>query len=143
MRQIKVLFINTILVFIAIVIASPSFGRLDDEGMMATLKKRGIQHSTDRAILWVEKGYLSKRGTKKIASRIHAGIIRLEEYLGVKFDREHYGNDKIHFFIKSGRFTSHVYGGYRQNLFRKPVVFSAFLPFEARWKTCTSPSTKP
>jgi len=99
----------------------------DDDSIIRSLKKNGIKYTTKRAVLWIEKGYLADDEIEKFSSLIDRGIIRVEKYLGVPFDKERYKDDKIHYFIKSGRFASHVYAGYNQRKFRKPIVFLSFV----------------
>jgi hypothetical protein len=123
----RVSVVSLIASFYFIGAANPISGRMDDHSTASRLRKQGIKHTTQRAILWVEKNYLSKEEIEEFGSFVDKGIIRAEEYLGVTFDKEHYKGDKVHYFIKGGRFISHVFGGYRHKEFRKPIVFLSFV----------------
>lgn len=107
--------------------ATPVFSRMDDHATVSKLRKQGIKYTSQRAILWVEKDYLSKEEIREFGSLIDRGIMRAEEYLQMSFDKEHYKADQIQYFIKSGSFASHVFGGYRHKEFRKPIVFLSYV----------------
>jgi len=107
--------------------AASIFAETNDDGTIKRMRLQGIKHTTERAILWVEKGYLSNREIRDFGSVVDRGIVRAEAYLRRPFDREHHGENRIHYFIRGGRFASHVYGGYHQRRYRRPVVFLSFV----------------
>ena len=123
----RVSVVSLIALFYFIGAATPIFGRIDDHSTVSKLRKQGIKYTSQRAILWVEKDYLSNGEIKGFGSLIDRGIIRAEEYLQMTFDKEHYKEDRIHYFIKSGRFVSHVFGGYHHKEFRNPIVFLSYV----------------
>ena len=98
----------------------------DDDSVVRRLKKNGIKYEMNRSVLWIERGYLSEDEIEKLGILIDSGILKVEQYLGLTFDKERYEDDRIHYFIKSGRFVSHVYGRRRQREFTKPIVFLSF-----------------
>jgi hypothetical protein len=107
--------------------AASIFAETNDDGTIKRMRRQGIKHTTERAVLWVEKGYLSNREIREFGSVVDRSIVRAETYLRLPFDREHYREDRIHYFIGGGRFTSHVYGRRHQRRYRRAVVFLSYV----------------
>lgn len=103
------------------------FAETNDDGTIKRMRRQGIKHTTERAVLWVEKGYLSNREIREFALAVDGGIGRVKAYLRLPFDREHYGEYRIHYFIRGGRFASHVYGRRHQRRYMRPAVFLSYV----------------
>jgi len=88
--------------------------------------KYEISYSTERAQLWVEKNYMSDKEIAQLGASINEGIKISEDYLGTSFEKEYGYKGKITYYIKSGNYISHVYGGYDQNQYLKPIVFLSY-----------------
>ena len=51
--------VSLIALFYFICAATPIVGRMDDHSTVSKLRKQGIKYTSQRAILWLEKNYLS------------------------------------------------------------------------------------
>ena len=99
---------------------------INDDLLISYLKENGIKYITQRAVLWIEENYLNEEEIKEIGLKIDEGIKNIEIVLEMKLDTVHYQKNKIHYFISSKRFPSHVYGGYNQNTYNKPFILLSY-----------------
>lgn len=104
----------------------PYTGRCRDIGLIRSIKSDGEKRFSARSALWVEAGYLSADEAGELHQRIDAGIEAVENFLGLPFSREAYGQEKIEFFVHSRRAPSHTITGYSPRKYMHPVVFLSF-----------------
>ncbi len=104
----------------------PYTGRCRDIGLMRSVKRNSEKLTSARSILWVEKHYLSPDAASDLHRRIDAGIEAVEKFLGFKFSRAAYGQEKLEFFVHSRRAPSHTITGYQPREYMHPVVFLSF-----------------
>ena len=93
---------------------------------MRSVKGDAEKRVSARSILWVEAGYLSTDEASDLHQRIDAGIVAVEKFLGFKFSREAYGQEKIEFFVHSRRAPSHTITAYSPRKYMHPVVFLSY-----------------
>ncbi|MCY4383879.1 MAG: hypothetical protein OXE44_12090 [Nitrospinae bacterium] len=101
----------------------PYTGRCRDIGLMRSVKRDAEKRASARSILWVEAGYLSADEASDLHQKIDAGVEAVEKFLGFKFSREAYGQEKIEFFVHSRRAPSHTITAYSPRKYMHPVVF--------------------
>jgi hypothetical protein len=94
-----------------------------DDPIAAELSEEGIRYERSRSVTVVERGSLSLKDSATLAAQLNQGIVDIESFLGVKFDRAHYGATKITYFVGDSISKSHVYGGYSHNKYTKAFVF--------------------
>lgn len=111
-----------VFIFLSPCVAAP----MDLKSEEYDTSKYEISHSTERAQLWVEKNYMSEKEIAQLGELVDEGIKKVEDYLGTSFEKEYGHKSKITYYIKSGNFVSHVYGGYDQNQYLKPIVFLSY-----------------
>lgn len=80
-----------------------------------------VEHPAGRAVLRVERGFLSPAQTTELAQRIERGLQDIEGFLGTNFDAAHYSEPRIVISLFEQRCISHVKGGYYQTA--APYVF--------------------
>ncbi len=51
--------------------------------------------------MWVEKGSLTEQEVKEFAALVNQGIVNIEKYTGIKFDKKNYQAEKVEYFISS------------------------------------------
>ncbi len=104
----------------------PYTGRCRDIGLMRSVKRDAEKRVSARSILWVEAGYLSADEASDLHQKIDAGVEAVEKFLGFKFSREAYGQEKIEFFVHSRRAPSHTITAYSPRKYMHPVVFLSY-----------------
>jgi hypothetical protein len=73
-----------------------------DEAISEHLRRDGVKYETERAIVWAEKGLLEQLEIEAFGKLLNQGIIDLEKYTGLKFDKKYYGSAKMEYFISAG-----------------------------------------
>ncbi|MGI8638911.1 MAG: hypothetical protein ACR2MG_03045 [Pyrinomonadaceae bacterium] len=93
------------------IFAAVSFSQDDrvanDNAMTNELRKEGVKYETKRAIVWTEKGTLTEQEIKEFAALVNQGIVDIEKYTGIRFDKKHYQAEKIEYFLSSKAGISH------------------------------------
>jgi len=79
-----------------------------DDAIPKELRKDGIKYETERAIVWAEKGSLTKDEVKEFGQLVTRGIREIEKYTGIKFDKQHYRANKIEYFLSRKAGISHA-----------------------------------
>jgi hypothetical protein len=92
-----------------------------DDGTLRHIRRTGVKNETERAVIWVEKGYLDQNAIQQLGLLIDKGINDAEAYLGIKFNPKTYGADKIAYVAKSGNFDSHLCSDCI--LYKNPYIF--------------------
>ena len=98
-------------------------GAPDDINLLVTIKNNSDKYESDRSILWVEKGYLSKAEADYLQGRIDKGIVDIENFTGIPFDKDAYGKDKIEYFVHGRPQKSHTITRYEPRKHMHPVIF--------------------
>jgi len=98
-------------------------GSSRDLELIESIKSNGVQYSSDRSVLWVERDYLSKREANLLQQKIDKGIFEIENFIGIQFDTKAYKNDKIEYFVHSRREASHTITTYHPRKYMFPVIF--------------------
>ena len=80
----------------------------NDNAMTNELRKDGLKYETKRAIVWAEKDSLTEQELKEFATLANQGIVGIEKYTGIKFDKKHFKAEKIEYFISSKAGISHT-----------------------------------
>jgi hypothetical protein len=123
-------FIGFVIFFLAVSFqttpASEYSGTSRDLKLIRSIKKDAEKYISDRSILWIEGGYLSKGEAELLQKRIDKSIKEIENFIGIKFDMEAYKRDKIEYFVHSKREASHTITGYRPRKYMHPVVFLTY-----------------
>lgn len=88
-----------------------------DEGLTSELRKNGVKFETKRSIVWVEKGSLTEQEIKEFTALVNQGIIDIEKYTGIKFDKKNYQAEKVEYFISSNAGIS------RASIDNKPFIY--------------------
>jgi hypothetical protein len=101
-------------------------GSMKDLGLIASIKGDGEQHVSDRSILWVEKGYLSKNQAITLQRKIDQGIGEIENFTGLKYDPAVYKKVRIEYFAHTRPEASHTITGYDPRKYMSPVIFLRF-----------------
>lgn len=126
----KMIFIGFVFLAIAggcqTVSISEYSGSSKDLNLIASLKSDAEKYSSDRSILWVERGYLSKEEANLLQQKIDKAIAEIENLLGMHFDKTAYKKDKIEYFVHSRREASHTITTYHPRKYMFPVVFLSF-----------------
>lgn len=94
-----------------------------------TIRRIKADHDTylsDRSILWIEKGYLSREEAVDLHRRIDEGIRSVENALGLKFPADVYGHERTEFFVHGARRPSHAITAYWPRRFLHPVIFLTY-----------------
>lgn len=79
-------------------------------------------YSVAKAVILVQKDFLTDVEMVTLARRIAEGITSLETYLKITLDSIYGDNSRIYYIV--GNFdVSHTFGGYRHNQVRQPIVF--------------------
>jgi hypothetical protein len=75
-----------------------------DEAITNDLRRNGVKYETKRTILWVEKDSLTQKEIEDFGTLVNQGIVDIEKYTGIKFDKRYYQTEKMEYFIsgKSG-----------------------------------------
>lgn len=81
---------------------------MSDKAIVAQLQQEGVKHETARAILWVEKDALTQNEMEEFGKLINQGIINIEKFLDVSFDKNKYQMEKMEYFVSSKIGISHV-----------------------------------
>lgn len=89
----------------------------DDNAMTDHLRKEGVKYEMKRAIIWVEKDSLTQAEIEEFGKLANQGIIDIEKYSGIKFDKKHFKADKIEYFLSSKAGISHV------SIENKPFIY--------------------
>ena len=97
-------------------------GRCRDIGLIRSVKQNGYNLSSDGLVLWVEQGYLPRERARALLRRIDKGIEDIEAFLGVEFDSEVYGQNRIEYFVHGRRTRSHTLTGSSPRKYLHPVV---------------------
>jgi hypothetical protein len=123
-------FIGLVILFLAVsfqtACVSEYSGSSRDLKLIGSIKKDTEKYISDRSILWIEEGYLSKGEAEVLQKRIDKSIKEIENFIGIKFDMEAYKRDKIEYFVHSKREASHTITGYRPRKYMHPVVFLTY-----------------
>ena len=101
-------------------------GSEKDLALIASIKGNGDKFVSDRSILWVEKGYLEPQKANVLQRKIDRGIMVIEDFIGIKFDRGAYKKARIEYFLYSGQEPSHTITNYQPRKYMHPVVFLGF-----------------
>lgn len=101
-------------------------GSSRDLNLIASIKSNAEKYVSDRSILLVESGYLSKEEANLLQKIIDKAIVEIENFIGIKFGKEAYKKEKIEYFIHSGREASHTITGYQPRKYMLPVVFLTY-----------------
>ena len=109
-----------------LVFADEYSGSSRDLETIKSIKQNADTYVSDRSILWIEKGYLSKAKVKRLHKKIDNSIREIENFIGIKFDIDAYKTDKIEYFIHSKREPSHTITGYYPQKYMHPVIFLSF-----------------
>jgi len=72
-----------------------------DNAITDQLRREGVKYETKRAILWVEKNGLTQKELEEFGTLVNQGILDIEKYTGIKFDKKHFQADKMEYFINS------------------------------------------
>ena len=88
-----------------------------DNAISNQLRQEGVKYETKRAILWVEKDGLTQKELEEFGTLVNQGILDIEKYTGIKFDKKRYQADKLEYFINSKPGIS------RGNIERKPFIY--------------------
>ena len=72
-----------------------------DNAISDQLRQEGVKYETKRAILWVEKNGLTQKELEEFGALVNQGILDIEKYTGIKFDKKRYQADKLEYFINS------------------------------------------
>ena len=80
----------------------------DDNAMTDQLRKEGVKYETKRAIVWTEKDSLTQAEIQEFGKLANQGIIDIEKYSGIKFDKKHFKANKIEYFLSSKAGISHI-----------------------------------
>jgi len=72
-----------------------------DNAISNQLRQEGVKYETKRAILWVEKNGLTQKELEEFGKLVNQGILDIEKYTGIKFDKKYYQADKLEYFINS------------------------------------------
>lgn len=99
------------------------FPHTSDDKLMRQIKKHGIKYEFSRSIMWVENDYMDEKAVKEMGALIDKGIKDIEAYTNIPYDRSRYSSEKICYYVKSGRFSSHISEG--NILRRKPNLILA------------------
>lgn len=95
-----------------------------DHAIMQLLKENGIRLETGRAIFYFEDEKVDRNKAGDFMADVTKGIEAIEAFTGKKFDAQHYGTEKIEYYISQHTTVSHVYNGYQHNGGRPvPAVF--------------------
>ena len=98
-------------------------GRCRDIGLIRSVKQNGYNLSSDGLVLWVEQGYLPRERARALLRRIDKGIEDIEAFLGVEFDSEIYGQNRIEYFVHGRRTRSQTHlTGSSPRKYLHPVV---------------------
>lgn len=123
-------FIGLVILFLAVsfqtACVSEYSGSSRDLKLIGSIKKDAEKYISDRSILWIEEGYLSKGEAEVLQEKIDKSIREIENFIGIKFDKEAYKSDKIEYFVHSKREASHTITGYRPRKYMHPVVFLTY-----------------
>ena len=121
--QLLVLFL---LVFSNITIGIEYSGTMKDLATIQRIQQNADTYVSDRSILWIEKGYLSKGKAKRLHNKIDDSIREIENFIGIKFDVDAYKADKIEYFIHGKREPSHTITAYQPRKYMHPVIFLTY-----------------
>ena len=98
-------------------------GSSRDLNLIASIKSNAEKYSSDRSVLWVERGYLSKEEANLLQQKIDKSIFEIENFIGMQFDKKAYKKDKIEYFVHSRREASHTITTYHPRKYMLPVIF--------------------
>jgi hypothetical protein len=101
-------------------------GSKRDLDTIRRIQQNADTYVSDRSILWIEKGYLSKSNVKRLHKKIDNSIHEIEDFIGIKYDIDAYKTDKIEYFIHSRHEPSHTITAYQPRKFMHPVIFLTF-----------------
>lgn len=101
-------------------------GSSKDLSLIASIKSNAEKYVLDCSILWIEKGYLSKKEAHLLQQKIEKAIRDIEDFIDLKFDKEAYKKEKIEYFVYSGQEASHTITGYQPRKYMHPVIFLTF-----------------
>lgn len=124
--RVMVLLVLILLAFSNIAIGAEYSGSMKDLDTIRRIQQNADTYVSDRSILWVEKGYLSKAKAKRLHIKIDKSILEVEDFIGIQFDNDAYQTDKIEYFIHSKREPSHTITAYQPRKYMHPVIFLSF-----------------
>lgn len=101
-------------------------GSDEDLFLIESIHKNGQKFISNRSILSVENGYLADDKIDVLHEKIDKAIGDIENFIGLQFDKDAYGEEKIEYFVHSGRVASHTITGYQPGKYMHPVVFLSF-----------------
>jgi len=93
----------------------------DDNAMTDQLRKEGVRYETKRAIVWAEKDSLTQAEIEEFGKLANQGIIDIEKYSGIKFDKKHFKADKIEYFLSSKVDIAHASAEGKPYLYIRPI----------------------
>jgi hypothetical protein len=125
---------NSICIALLLVISCQTIPTSDYSGsnqnlnLIASIKNNAKNYISDRSILWVESGYLTKEEANLLQGKIDNAIIEIEKFISIKYDSNAYkGKTKIEYFIHSGREASHTITEYEPRKYMSPVIFLTYV----------------
>lgn len=95
-----------LIIFAALIIFV--FPHSSDDKMMKEIKRNGDIYETNRAVVWVEKGYLEPKAAKEFSVLVDKGINDIEKYTGLRIQTGKYASEKVNYYCKGGKFVSHA-----------------------------------
>jgi len=101
-------------------------GSSRDLSLIRSIKSDAEKYVSDRSILWIEEGYLSKEEAELLQQKIDDSIREVENFIGIKFDKEAYKSDKIEYFVHSKRKPSHTITINQPRKYMHPVIFLTY-----------------
>jgi hypothetical protein len=63
-----------------------------DIAIYEQLRKVGVRYETKRVILWIEKDGLTQREIEDFGTLVNLGIVEMEKFTGIKFDKKYVQN---------------------------------------------------
>ena len=119
--EFKNIFFCLTVILICTAVSFPQDTRIaDDNAMTNELWKDGIKYEAKRAIVWAEKGSLTEQEIEEFAALVNQGIVDIEKYTGIKFDKKHYQAEKIEYFISPNAGIPHVSVDGKPYIYLKP-----------------------
>ena len=94
---------------------------VNDNAMTDELRKDGVKYETKRAIVWAEKGSLTEQEINEFAALVNQGIISIEKYTGIRFNKKYYQAKKIEYFLSSKAGISHTADGNKPYIYITPT----------------------
>lgn len=102
--------------------------RMRQNELVMRLRQSGAKYEGTRAFVLADQGLLTQQELDEYGALVNKGIADVERYLGIKFDKEYYGDTRIYVFVSND--VRHSYFSGRES--REPFIFTEGLRVKAK-----------